>query len=197
MTELCELAVKHGTDKCVYYTPFYHDLLKDRRDIKKVLEFGVGDLEDIRHSLSRVGMVPIKVGPSLFMWQDYFPQAQIYALDHDPKKFINEGRIQTFYCDQGDPDSYTEAIKHIGYDFDFIIEDGSHHALHQILSLQMLMPLLKRNGIYIMEDTGWGPVKQILEALSPYDYHIEHFHRADFPPTEAASCVVVRHKHHA
>src|ERR1700719_1450650 len=115
-TELCDLAVKYATDKCVWYTEFYHSLLKDRRDIKKVLEFGIGDEEDIRHSLSRVSMVPKMLGPSLHMWAEYFPEAQIYALDHDSKKFVQTDRIHSFYCDQGNSAFYAEAIKHIGTD---------------------------------------------------------------------------------
>ena len=37
ITELCKLAYKYGTDKCpqvngAYYTPFYFELLKDKRE---------------------------------------------------------------------------------------------------------------------------------------------------------------------
>jgi len=37
--------------------------------------------------------------------------------------------------------------------FDFIIDDGSHQAAHQILSLYSLFPsILKDNGVYFIED---------------------------------------------
>lgn len=52
-TELCEIAYKYGTDKCPAvkhsYTPFYYQLLKDKRQsVKKVLELGVGRLGTMR-----------------------------------------------------------------------------------------------------------------------------------------------------
>lgn len=194
MTELCELAVKYKTDKCVFYTPYYDRLLKDRRNtVKKVLEFGIGGPEDITGSLARVGMTPQGNGPSLYMWRDYFPNAEIYALDYIPQKFVNEGRIHSFYCDQGDLSSYQKAIKHIGGDFDLIVEDGSHQGHHQIMSVQMLMPLLKPDGIYVMEDTGDGPHDGILDSISKYDYVVKHFRRDDLP-NDRASVVIIRHK---
>jgi hypothetical protein len=193
MTELCDLAVKYATDKCVWYTEFYHSLLKNRRNIKKVLEFGIGDEEDIRHSLSRVGMVPKMLGPSLHMWAEYFPEAEIYALDHDSKKFVQTDRIHSFYCDQGDPNSYRAVYDKIGENFDLIIEDGSHHSPHQIMSVHMLMPLLLQDGIYVMEDTGWGPNESILQACEPYHYEVRYFSKKEWPE-EAASVVVIRKK---
>ena len=37
-------------------------------------------------------------------------------------------------------------------DFDVIIDDGSHHPTHQILSLLHYLPYLKYDGIFIIED---------------------------------------------
>src|SRR5208282_349396 len=99
-TELCKLAVKWCSDKTVTirhdYTPYYHELLRER-DIKKVLEIGIGypELMDAHNP-------GYKAGASLFMWQEYFPEAEIYALDIKSDILINEGRIKSFLCDQSD-----------------------------------------------------------------------------------------------
>ena len=77
MTPLCELAVKHGTDKCSakhQLTPLYHELFERRREtVCKVLEIGVG---------SEQTMWPgYRPGASLRMWAEYFPGAYVYGLD--------------------------------------------------------------------------------------------------------------------
>jgi len=137
-TELCILAIQHSTDKAPRsghgYTPYYHELFKDRRDAKKILEIG------------------IDVGASLRMWRDYFPQAEIYAMDCDDKKLITETRIRSFYGNQGDEHHLRMMMKWFGPDFDLILDDGSHQADHQILSANVLVPFLSPTGIYIIED---------------------------------------------
>ena len=137
-TELCKLAVHYMTDKAPRtghaYTPFYHDLLKDRRSAKKVLEIG------------------IDLGRSLFMWRDYFPDATIYGLDWDASRLINEGRIQSYLCNQGDVWQLESAVTWAGSNFDLILDDGSHDPVHQVLTALILVPILAPNGIYIIED---------------------------------------------
>ncbi len=191
-TELCKLATKWTTDKVLFYTSFYHELLKDKRSLKKVLEFGIGYPETMLDSLSRLKQTRYITGASLFMWQEYFPEAHIYALDNRPEIFINEGRIKSFYCDQSDKESFEEAIKNIGGDFDLIIEDGSHVRDHQILSMQMLVPLLKDDGIYIMEDIG-KPYEELVAQI-PYPCELKKFSRIDLPDGQNTAAVVVIRK---
>lgn len=138
MTPLCELAVKHGTDKTRFheYTPVYYNLLKDR-EIKKVLEIGVCE------------------GASLRMWREFFPQAEIFGIEFNPLLMINnEPRIHTICCDQSDADALTEAAVGAGSDFDLIIDDGSHVLSHQLISMRALLPFLALDGIYVVEDVG-------------------------------------------
>ena len=157
MTKLCDLARKWTTDKALYYTPFYHSLFKDRRwQVSKVLEFGIGYPEIMRQPASRTGAGWYITGASLFMWQEYFQNAEIYALDNRPGILINTDRIKSFYCDQSDENSYAEAIRQIGTGFDFIIDDGSHVPEDQLLCAKMLVPLLAEGGIYVMEDAPVG-----------------------------------------
>lgn len=150
-TELCKLALKYRTDKVAqfrhHYTPYYHELLKDRRDFKKVLEIGIG------YPNLALGHVPnYRAGASLRMWQDYFPEAEIYGLDIEPSALVNEGRIKSFICDQSDSDSLQHAVGQVGGNFDLIIDDGSHNLEHQVFTAKRLLPLLNSTGIYVIED---------------------------------------------
>jgi predicted O-methyltransferase YrrM len=139
-TDLCSLADKHGTDKRPEpkghgYTHYYHSLFGERRDkVRKVLEIG------------------IDVGASLRMWEEYFPNAKIYALDADPARFINKGRVRSFQCDQGNIESIRGVKFWLDRNFDFIIDDGSHVSGHQVASALELVPLLAPGGIYVIED---------------------------------------------
>ena len=37
---------------------------------------------------------------SLYMWQEYFPNAEIFGADVDKRILFNEGRIKTYFVDQ-------------------------------------------------------------------------------------------------
>ena len=162
-TELCEMALRHGTDKCGAhdYTPYYHSLFKDRRgEVKKVLEIGIGD-----EAMQRDHVSWYKPGASLRMWTEYFPGAEVYCLELRQDLLINEGRIHSYLCDQSQEHSLRNAaMNHLGVDFDLIIDDGSHAPADQVLTAKVLVPLLAPGGIYIVEDVWmypsypWGPV---------------------------------------
>ena len=99
LTDLCKLAMKYNSDKCPRighcYTPFYYELLKDRRaSIKKVLEIGVG------YEAMKRRMPNYTVGAGLFMWRDFFPNAQVYGADIVPDSIFTDDRLTTYYCDE-------------------------------------------------------------------------------------------------
>lgn len=168
MTELCQLAAKYGSDKAIFYTSYYSELFANRRDIKKVLEFGIGyDCQIMRDNIARAGFTEYTNGASLHMWEDYFPEAQIYGLDIEPRSFVNAGRIHSFYCDQYDDHSYVEAIQQIGGDFDLIIEDGDHTYAAQLKAISWLLPLVKKGGLYIVEDVGGWDHELLSNIPSP------------------------------
>lgn len=138
-TELCELAYKYGADKCPRlkhsYTPFYYNLLKDRRlTIKKVLEIGAGE------------------GASLRMWRDFFPNAMIYSADNQDNRIFKENRIEVIRSDQSSKQDLVDLIAKTGSDIDLVIDDGSHIPQHQVFTCLSLMPLLNKDVIYIIED---------------------------------------------
>lgn len=166
ITELCKMAFKYQTDKVANlghnYTPIYHELFKDKREtVKKVLEIGIGFPKTMPH------VKDYQPGASLFLWQEYFPNAEIYACDIKEEILINQDRIKSFKCDQSKEEQLKELSAKIGNDFDLIIDDGSHEIAHQILSARILAPLLKDDGAYIIEDVD-RPF-EVVSALKEYN----------------------------
>lgn len=170
-TELCKIAYKYGTDKCPKihhsYTPFYYEFLKNKQQsIKKVLELGVGRPTDMVWRRSR----HYQMGASLYMWRDFFPNAQIYGADILPETVFRDDRIETFLCDERKKKDMEALIEKTGSDIDLFIDDGSHATRHQIFACLTLMPLLKKDVIYIIEDVKHPDT--LKKALNEYDCYM-------------------------
>lgn len=163
ITPLCELAYKYGTDKCPQikhaYTPFYYELLNERRaSIKKVLEIGVGHFRGMQKvavthdpGLSRF----YHRGASLYMWRDFFPNALVYGADIRPETIFEDTRIKTYLCDERKKEDLEELIEQTGADIDFVVDDASHRMDEQVFMCQTLMPLLKKDVVYVIEDVSY------------------------------------------
>ena len=135
------------------YVDIYESYFRDRADDPiTMLEVGIGVAgpnwtSKIAHGANAGG------GASVQMWQDYFPQGKIYAMDINPADHLDTDRIKTFLVDQGSREelaAFNEKTK--GIEFDFIIDDGSHRGDHQQITLEALWPRLKSGGLFIIED---------------------------------------------
>jgi hypothetical protein len=167
-TPLCNLAYKYGTDKCPQikhtYTPYYYELWKAQRNkIKEVLELGIGPYKGRNPHL-------YSTGASLYMWRDFFPNAQIYGADIKASYLLADDRIQTFLCDETQEQDLINLIKSTGNDIDIFIDDGSHELADQIFCCQTLMPLLKKDITYVIEDVVYS--KKLISALSNYKCYV-------------------------
>ena len=172
MTKLCELAYKYGSDKCPQilhnYTPYYYKLLKGRRKtIKKVLEMGVGYSEIMDHCPN------YQDGSSLRMWADFFPNAMVYGADIHKGCLFQTDRIKTFYCDETLESDLKNLIKQTGSDIDLFIDDGSHEYREQMFMCLTLMPMLKKDVIYIIEDVSDTNPKR--NCFEQFDYQSIEF----------------------
>lgn len=186
MTELCDLANKWGTDKFLYYTPYYHELFKDRRnEIKTLLEVGIGYPGTMLSSVIRMGRTSYKIGASLFMWREYFPAANIFAIDNRNDIMVDEFRIKSYYADQEKPETMEAVILQMRTNFDFIIDDGMHTHASQLSTAKHLLPTLKLDGIYVIEDVGdwWAELVQELKGL---------FYKAELVEFGEARIIVVK-----
>lgn len=170
-TPLCEMAFKYGTDKCPQinhsYTPYYFEVFSPiKNSVKKVLEIGIGGHKYL-HKIEEFNPI---LGGSLKMWRDFFPNAMIYGIDIDPGTMISEDRIQTFECSQSDKRQLRGLLKKIGSDIDIVIDDGSHNPRDQIRTCRFLMPRLKKDVIYIIEDA--KKMERIRAELSEFDQFV-------------------------
>lgn len=197
LTELCHLGFKYGTDKCPQirhnYTPFYYELLKDRREtIKKVLELGIGRYKGMKANAWHYdpGLnIQYHQGASLYMWRDFFPNAQIYGADILPQALFEDERIKTYLCDERVKEDLVKLIANTGSDIDLFVDDASHHVDDQIFLAKTLLPLLKKDVIYIIEDVGHS--RHINRILSPeYDIYIPLIRRS----FRGGMLVVIRNK---
>lgn len=179
LTELCKIAYKYGTDKCPQlkhsYTPYYYDLFKDKRKkIKKVLEMGIGGNT---HDWSKTDWIydpklnrNYHKGASLYMWRDFFPNAQIYGADNAPETIFQDKRIKTFLCDERKKEDIENLVKQTGSDIDLFIDDGSHYWKNQAFLARTILPLLDKGVIYIIEDVEYS--QHIRRILKDYRIHI-------------------------
>lgn len=155
---LSQIANKYASDKGtlipndgkhhgprLHFTTVYHEYFEPiRLNELNILEIGIGS------------------GPSLKMWYEYFPNANIYAADINDSTMYENSRVKTFRADQSDRKQLENLATRIGKPFDIIIDDGGHMMKQQQVSLGTLFKHLKSNGIYFIEDlhTSFWPFGQ-------------------------------------
>jgi hypothetical protein len=143
---LKDVALKWSTDKAnngyiEHYEKYFEPLRNEKLNI---LEIGVKRATQ-RHPHGAA---------SHRTWKEYFPNANIYGIDIDPKtKEYEQDRLEIFIGSQGDPDVMIQAMRAAGH-FDIIIDDGSHVNSLTLASFEGLFPSLKSGGLYIIEDLG-------------------------------------------
>ena len=143
-TQLQKLARIYGTDKGMghqFMRHYQHHLRSFKWKRMRMLEIGVGGYED-----------PLQGGASLRMWRRYFPLGRIWAIDIHDKQFHAERRIQIWQGSQREAPFLEQLVQEMGH-VDVVIDDGSHFVEDVITSFEVLFPLLRDGGIYVVEDT--------------------------------------------
>lgn len=114
------------------YLDTYEELFSNRRDSKDILEIG------------------IYKGGSLKLWKDYFTESEnIIGMD------IDDGNVKRKYLDGiqiNICDAYLKENVPTDKKFDIIIDDGPHTFVSAIKFLFYYIPLLKDDGIAVIED---------------------------------------------
>lgn len=143
------------------YAGIYEALLAPRREsIKSVFECGIGSPRDPQKPGELADRSTIPQAPSLQVWRDYFPKAEIYAADIDPECMFEAERIHTGVMDQTDPKSvkaFFEAAlfedkKLSSSGFDLMIDDGLHTAAAALSLFTHAKEYLSPTGCYFIED---------------------------------------------
>ena len=143
------IMARAGTDKLTRhaYDRYYELHFKDFRDRKDL-------------SLLEIGA---QTGASIRLWAEYFTHASaIHAVAYglvdgqDPLKMVCDqyppgcSKVVMFNGDQSDP-VFLRTI-YEKYKYDIIVDDGSHHPAHQIISLKHLFQAVNPGGLYVIED---------------------------------------------
>ncbi|MBL8502980.1 MAG: hypothetical protein JNL78_06040 [Rhodocyclaceae bacterium] len=161
---LSQLADRFGSDKGSLhgdrhrYAQFYELLLhEERNSLGKMIELGLarGGPEDPQFGATERQCD----SPSLGMWVEYFPQAEIFGFDISDFSHL-ERRHDRFRFFRGDCGREADLIRlreAVGRDVDLVIDDASHASFHQQLALKTLFPCLRPGGLYVIEDLHWQP----------------------------------------
>lgn len=136
---LDEIGLKCGTDKA-----------SDGHGYLERYERFFAPIREKEISILEIG---VQYGPSMAMWEEYFPNAHIFGIDVDREclKFATE-RVAIDIVSQADKDALDNYGKKVG-PWNIIIDDGSHWQNDQQCSFGVLFPwYLKSGGFYAIED---------------------------------------------
>ena len=128
----------HETDKSYWhrFADVYERAFADVAPVRMILEFGVFQGDSIRWLAER------------------YPGAQILGVDivpQQPSWPVGKG-IGYVRLDQGSVADLKRLFGHLKVRFDLVIEDGSHHPVHQRNCLVEAIPHVRPGGIYVLED---------------------------------------------
>jgi predicted O-methyltransferase YrrM len=175
---LCKIGQKYDTDKssqrlnvtnirhCHPYTLFYDSLFKHNKNNKlQIAELGILD------------------GASLLMWQEYFPNSNIYGFEYNDqfinnfKQKYNNDRITLTNIDVTNKDSIINSFNNLNIKYDIIIEDTTHQFEDQIRVIENAYQYLKPGGVLIIEDIFKSYNEQnYINRLSPILQHFQEYY---------------------
>jgi len=101
---------------------------------------------------TRILEIGIYRGGSHRAWRDLTTDTEVLGIDIDPATLIEEERITSTVGDQIRLESLESAVKKLGGSFDLVIDDGWHQPEAGLKSLQLLLPRLRPDGWYVLED---------------------------------------------
>ena len=136
---LDELAADLSTDKGLRhgFLAFYDTQFGPLRHSAKVfIEIGIGE-----------------VAGSIHLWPRYFPNAMVYGVDAVKLPWPGNPRTQYFQFHQTDAEAWETAFKDIiKAKADIIVDDASHRMADQQRTLELLLPHVRKGGLYVIED---------------------------------------------
>ena len=158
LSNLLQLVNSEKTDKNTVhsYLPLYEVLLKNKKNTcKNVIEIGVAE------------------GGSIKLWHDYFPNATIHGCDIRDETVMwdeikNNNRIKIFPSTNAYDPLFINQIKDV--QFDFALDDGPHTLDTMIQFINMYLPLMKEDGILIIEDVQDITWLDVLTSVVPEEY---------------------------
>ena len=127
-------------------------------DKKPVNYFNVYEshFEHLRNESLNMLEIGVRWGGSVWGWRNYFPNANIIGMDVDPNsmQYGNDdpkNGVKLYLGDQCDS-KLLNTINNSHGPFDIIIDDGGHTMEQQLSTFDVMWPLLKNGGVYVIED---------------------------------------------
>ena len=165
---MIDLVDNTKTDKNTFhsYIPVYQKLFESKKyNTNNILEIGIGEPKQNKEN-----------GGSIKLWHDYFPNSTIYGLDIIPVSNVNEEiidkeRIKLYTSVDAYDTAFIENtfIKN-NIKFDILIDDGPHTLDSMIFFVKYYLPLLKDDGILVIEDIPDMNWTKILLENTPEDF---------------------------
>lgn len=161
----------HGTDKASLYKIAGSEL-RISHDYLRHYDFMFGAFREEKFSLVEFGCFK---GESLRMWEQYFPNAEIYGIDLDEStKQYEKGRVHIVIGDATSQDTYDKLKAETGGAF-IILDDASHAWGDQRRSFELFWDLVSPGGFYVVEDLECGTLGAY-PAYPPKVFDSQPFH---------------------
>jgi len=158
---LLELVDNQRTDKNTThsYLELYQSLLVSKKETaKNVLEIGIGDGREN--------------GGSIKLWNDFFTNATIYALDVKPPDLVwdgiknNDKIVLYLSSDAYDRDLFSERFLSRNMKFDFMLDDGPHTLESMKTFIELYTQIMTDDGILIIEDVqNWNWIEDLKSCV--------------------------------
>ena len=142
----------HGTDKAsIQQTSGY---IRIAHDYLRHYDFLFGQFRAEKFPLVEFGC---KKGDSLRMWEQYFPNAEVYGVDLDENaKQLEKGRIHIVIGDATSQETYDTLKASTGGSAFIILDDASHAWGDQRRSFELFWDMVSPGGFYVVEDLQAG-----------------------------------------
>jgi len=179
LQDLSILLSKHGSDKSTKhnYDEFYFKFLRNiKNNTGLVVEIGIGTNNPLIPSTMGIHGIP---GASLRAFRDFLPSMHILGADIDKEILFDEERIQTFYLDQKKYRSFNPVLNQIKIKgsggVDFVVIDGLHQPLTDLISVRALLPYLKIGAKLYVEDVIPNPTNDFVWKLAKRIFNEEYY----------------------
>lgn len=139
LTQLFDMFLTDKGSYCHNFGQFYHQHLDKYRTRAGLNYLELGSLD----------------GASLRTFREYFPLAgRLVGVDISPRVWFENPTLD-IHCEVGSQSdvNFLTGVHSRQGPFDVVIDDASHVFAHTVRSFEILFPLLRDGGVYIVEDT--------------------------------------------
>lgn len=111
--------------------------------------------EPVRNEPINILEIGVWKGAGMAALHDYFPNANLYGIDIFTRirpEEVDVLKRDRVVCYEGDSTAKSSTKHFDGIEFDFIIDDGAHWPKANLQTFINFAPLLKKTGVYFVED---------------------------------------------